>query len=191
MPRITLVGAGSVVFTRDGQSFYQNGDGECWRTFVFVERAQTFEAVQSTRQAYQAGRAFGQFQQFLVDLPGERLTDTIPDFHHTRKRFTLLQQAIEHDHCDRAKLARPEIEFARRQEPWVDVLLKAQARGEIPERITHNDTHFNNVMLDIETGEALCVVDLDTVMPGLVVVLVSKGVKPLRCIPVFIYASLS
>ena len=158
----------SVVFTRDGQSFYQNGDGECWRTFVFVERAQTFEAVQSTRQAYQAGRAFGQFQQFLVDLPGERLTDTIPDFHHTRKRFTVLQQAIENDHCDRAKLARPEIEFALRQEPLVDVLLKAHARGEIPERITHNDTKFNNVMLDVETGEALCVVDLDTVMPGLV-----------------------
>ena len=158
----------TVVPTRDGQSFYRNGDGECWRTFVFVERAQTFEAVQSPRQACQAGRAFGQFQQFLVDLPGERLTDTIPDFHHAQKRFTVLQQAIENDHCNRAKLARPEIEFAWRQEPWVDVLLKAQAQGEIPERITHNDTHFNNVMLDVETGEALCVVDLDTVMPGLV-----------------------
>jgi aminoglycoside phosphotransferase (APT) family kinase protein len=122
--------------------------------------------VQSPRQAYEAGRAFGEFQLHLVDLPGERLLETIPDFHNTRKRFAALQEAVEKDHYNRAREARPEIEFALSREPMVDVILNAMAKGAIPERITHNDTKFNNVMLDTKTGQAMCVVDLDTVMPG-------------------------
>ncbi len=152
--------------TRDGKSYYQNGDQEVWRTFVFVEGVETYEAVQSPQQAYQAGRAFGEFQSLLVDLPGGRLCETIPGFHHTRKRFETLKRAIENDHYNRAKDARPEIDFALKHEPMVDVILKGMARGQIPERITHNDTKFNNVMLDVVTGEAMCIVDLDTVMPG-------------------------
>jgi len=137
-----------------------------WRTFVFVEGVETYEAVQSPLQAYQAGRAFGDFQHSLVDLPGERLFETIPDFHHTRKRFTALQQALQKDHYNRAKEAKAEIAFALKHESLVDVILSAMAKGRIPERITHNDTKFNNVMLDVLTGEAMCIVDLDTVMPG-------------------------
>jgi hypothetical protein len=155
-----------VIPTRDGKSFYQNGSSEVWRTFVFVEGVETYEAVQTPAQAFQAGRAFGHFQQLLVDLPGERLVETIPGFHDTRKRFTALQQAIQKDHYNRAKDAKDEIEFALQHEPIVDVLLDAMAKGRIPERITHNDTKFNNVMLDVLTGEAMCIVDLDTVMPG-------------------------
>jgi Ser/Thr protein kinase RdoA (MazF antagonist) len=155
-----------VIPTRDGQPYYHNGDGEYWRTFIFVEGVQTFESVQTPRQAFEAGRAFGEFQNYLVDLGGERLLETIPDFHNTRKRFAALQEAIEKDHYNRAKDARPEIEFALKREPLVDVILNGMAKGKIPERITHNDTKFNNVMLDIKTGRAVCVVDLDTVMPG-------------------------
>jgi Ser/Thr protein kinase RdoA (MazF antagonist) len=155
-----------VIPTRDGQSYYRNGGGEYWRTFVFIEGVQTFEAVQSPDQAYQAGRAFGEFQSLLVDLPGGRLHETIPAFHNTRKRFTALQQAIKNDHFNRAQTAKPEIQFALKREALVDVILQAMAKGKIPERITHNDTKFNNVMLDTVTGEAKCVVDLDTVMPG-------------------------
>jgi len=155
-----------VIPTRDGKSFYQNGESEVWRTFVFIEGVETYEAVQSPQQAYQAGRAFGEFQSLLVDLPGGRLFETIPDFHHTRRRFGALQQAIQKDRYNRAKDASPEIEFALQHEPLVDVILKAMAKGRIPERITHNDTKFNNVMLDVLTGEAMCIVDLDTVMPG-------------------------
>jgi hypothetical protein len=155
-----------VIPTRDGKSFFQNGDHEVWRTFVFVEGVETYEAVQSPQQAYQAGRAFGTFQNLLVDLPGGRLFETIPDFHHTRKRFLALAQAIQDDRYNRAKTAKAEIDFALRREPIVDVILKAMAKGKIPERITHNDTKFNNVMLDVLTGEAMCIVDLDTVMPG-------------------------
>src|SRR6266404_5526624 len=155
-----------VIPTRDGKSFFQNGDSEVWRTFVFVEGVETYEAVQSPQQAFQAGRAFGEFQNLLVDLPGQRLVETIPNFHNTRKRFSALQQAIQQDRFNRAKDARPEIEFALKQEPIVDVILEAMGKRRIPERVTHNDTKFNNVMLDVLTGEAMCVVDLDTVMPG-------------------------
>jgi hypothetical protein len=155
-----------VIPTRNGKSFYRSSDGEYWRTFVFIEGVETFESVQSPEQALEAGRAFGEFQRLLVDLPGGRLNETIPDFHHTRKRFTALQQAIQKDHFNRAKEAKAEIDFALEHEPVVDVILQAMAKRKIPERITHNDTKFNNVMLDTLTGEARCVVDLDTVMPG-------------------------
>jgi len=156
----------TVVPTRMGENFFVDRNGEFWRTFVFVEGAHTFEAVQTPDQAYQAGCAFGEFQSLLVDLPGNRLIETIPNFHNSRKRFTALQQAIEEDHSNRAHQARVEIAFALRREKMVDVILDAMARGKIPERITHNDTKFNNVMLDDQTGVAMCVVDLDTVMPG-------------------------
>lgn len=155
-----------VIPTRDGKSFYQNGSEEVWRTFVFVEGVETYEAVQTPQQAYQAGRAFGEFQNLLVDLPGGRLFETIPDFHHTRNRFTALLRAIESDRFNRAKDAKTEIEFALKHESVVDVILNAMNKGKIPERITHNDTKFNNVMMDVLTGEAMCIVDLDTVMPG-------------------------
>jgi len=155
-----------VIPTRDGMSYYQNGDCEVWRTFVFVEGVETYEAVQSPAQAFQAGRGFGEFQSLLVDLPGERLIETIPDFHNTRKRFNALQQAVHKDHYNRAKDAKAEIEFALAHEEIVDVILEAMSKGRIPERVTHNDTKFNNVMLDVLTGEAMCIVDLDTVMPG-------------------------
>ncbi|MHB8524508.1 MAG: phosphotransferase, partial [Limisphaerales bacterium] len=103
-----------------------------------------------------------------VDLPGERLNETIPGFHNTAKRFAALEQAIAEDRCNRAQAAKVEIDFALRRKPMVRVLLDAQERGELPERITHNDTKFNNVMLDETTGKGICVIDLDTVMPGLV-----------------------
>ncbi len=155
-----------VIPTRDGQPFYFNGDGEYWRTFVFVEGVQTFEAVQTPKQAYEAGRAFGEFQHHLVDLGGERLLETIPDFHNTRKRFAWLTEAVEKDHFNRAKDAKAEIEFAMKHEALASVILDGMEEGRIPERITHNDTKFNNVMLDMKTGKAMCVVDLDTVMHG-------------------------
>src|SRR6266566_6725789 len=103
-----------VIPTRNGHSFFQNDDGEVWRTFVFIEGVETFEAVQSPEQAFQAGRAFGEFQRLLVDLPGERLHETIPDFHNARYRIAAIQQAIKIDHHSRAEDAKPEIDCALR-----------------------------------------------------------------------------
>jgi hypothetical protein len=153
----------TLIPARDGRPYYCDEQGNHWRVYIFIESARTFDAVESTPQAYQAARAFGQFQQRLADLPAPRLHDTIPDFHHTPKRFAALEQAITADVANRAALAQPEIEFALRHKAICTVLLDAK----LPERVTHNDTKFNNVMLDDATGEGLCVIDLDTVMPGL------------------------
>jgi hypothetical protein len=160
--RRTLV----VIPTRDGKSYYQSDTSDVWRTFVFVEGVRTYEAVQSPAQAFQAGRAFGEFQSRLVDLPGGRLVETIPNFHNTRKRFAALQQAVQRDHFNRAAGVKREIDFALQREGIAGVIVDEMAKGRIPERITHNDSKFNNVMLDVASGEAMCIVDLDTVMPG-------------------------
>jgi hypothetical protein len=147
----------------DGRPHYADAQGNFWRVYIFIEKARTFDAVESTQQAFQAAKAFGQFQKLLADLPAPRLHDTIPDFHHTPKRFAALEKAIAADAVNRALAAKPEIEFAMRRQADTHILLDAK----LPERVTHNDTKFNNVMLDDATGEGICVIDLDTVMPGL------------------------
>ena len=148
---------------RDGSAWHVDAEGNHWRVYILIEKARTFDAVESAGQAFQAARAFGQFQLWLADLPAPRLHDTIPDFHHTPKRFAALEKAIAANAANRAKLAQPEIEFALRHKAICGVLLEAG----LPERVTHNDTKFNNVMLDDATGQGICVIDLDTVMPGL------------------------
>ncbi len=153
----------TLIPARDGQACHRDAEGNYWRLYIFIEKARTFDAVENPRQAFEAAKAFGQFQKLLTDLPAPRLHDTIPDFHHTPKRFAALEKAIAADAVNRAQLAKPEIEFALRHQAATSVLLEAG----LPERVTHNDTKFNNVMLDDATGEGICVIDLDTVMPGL------------------------
>lgn len=156
----------TVVPARDGSGYWRSPQSTCWRSFVFVEGVQTHESASSPAQAFEAGRAFGEFQRLLSDLPGARLAETIPHFHNSRRRFDALMGVVKADPCGRVAEALAEIEFARRREKLVDVILRAMAKKQIPERVTHNDTKFNNVMLDAATGKAMCVVDLDTVMPG-------------------------
>lgn len=156
----------TLVPARDGRPYHRDADGGWWRCYLFIERARTYDVVQAPEQARAAARAYGDFQKLLVDLPGGRLHETIPDFHHTRKRFEALQRALAADAHNRAREAKDAIEFALGHEKLVDVLRDAQAKGAIPERVTHNDTKFNNVMLDDATQEGVCVIDLDTVMPG-------------------------
>ncbi len=153
-----------LVPARDGRNWHVDAQGETWRAYRSIENAHTHETATSAGQAFQAARAFGRFQQQLSSLPAPRLHETIPDFHHTPKRFAALEQAIAADVAGRAALAKPELDFARSRQSITGALLDAG----LPERITHNDTKFNNVLLDDKTGEAVCVIDLDTVMPGLV-----------------------
>jgi hypothetical protein len=153
----------TLISTNDGDTFHVDLDGGHWRAYRFIENARTYDAVESPQQAFQAARAFGRFQQMLAELPAPRLHDTIPDFHHTPKRFEALERALEADVANRAVLAKAEIGFAYAHREIARVLLDAG----LPERVTHNDTKFNNVMLDDTTGEGICVIDLDTVMPGL------------------------
>jgi aminoglycoside phosphotransferase (APT) family kinase protein len=153
----------TLVPTREGASFCRDKEGNCWRTYHFVAGARTHDTIQTARQAYEAARAFGEFQRLLADLPSPRLKETIPDFHHTPKRFAALECAIEADVAKRAVYADAEIRFALKRKPLCNILLNAN----LPERVTHNDTKINNVLLDDETNEGVCVIDLDTVMPGL------------------------
>jgi len=157
----------TLVAARDGRPYVIDEAGAVWRTYLFIEGARTHDIIETPAQAEQAARAFGQFQALLSDLPGERLHDTIPDFHHTRKRFDAFTAAVQDDPCNRARDCRDLIGIALAHEADADRLLAAAAAGDVPERVTHNDTKVNNVMMDEATGEALCVVDLDTTMPGL------------------------
>jgi aminoglycoside phosphotransferase (APT) family kinase protein len=157
----------SLVPAIGGGLFLEDPDLGFWRVYRFVEGARTFDLLEHEGQAYQAARAFGAFQSLLADYDGPRLTETIPSFHHTPRRFQALRQAIREDAAGRVREALPEIDYALGQASLTDRLTALQGSGLVPERITHNDTKLNNVMLDDETGEGLCVIDLDTVMPGL------------------------
>lgn len=157
----------TLIPARDGAAYHVDADGYFWRTYLLVEEAVSLDTVSQPEQAYEAACAFGQFQQQVADLPGPRLHETIPAFHHTPLRYQALITALRRDVQGRARSARAEIAFAEAHEPLSRILVELQARGLAPERITHNDTKINNVLLDRATGRGLCVIDLDTVMPGL------------------------
>ena len=156
----------TLIPTTDNNCFYQDKDGNFWRTYIFIEKARTYDTVSSTEQARQAARAFGTFQGMLMDLPGGPLFETIPDFHHTPQRFKRLQDAIKTDSKNRAVKAAAEISFALKRGDSVATVVDGLAAGTLPWRVTHNDTKINNVMLNDDDGRGICVIDLDTVMPG-------------------------
>ncbi|NRB27678.1 MAG: aminoglycoside phosphotransferase family protein [Roseibacillus sp.] len=143
--------------------FYGYGEGGgIWRCYNYFEGCRTYDVV-----AFEAGHAFGAFQDLVSDLPPDEIVETIPDFHNTRRRYQTLMEAVERDSCGRVGEVQMELEFVRRNEDVIDRLLRLRKEGDLPLRITHNDTKINNVLFDMETDEAVCVIDLDTVMPGL------------------------
>ena len=150
----------------NGDVLYFDADGQAWRCYMFIEKSHTVDIVDSPSSAFEAARAFARFQALLADLPGGRLNETIPDFHNTPKRYAAFHEALKADKMGRAKEVQPEIDFALAQEESAGKLMKMMASGEMPERATHNDTKINNVLLDDATGEGICVIDLDTLMPG-------------------------
>jgi Ser/Thr protein kinase RdoA (MazF antagonist) len=156
----------TLVPTRAGGDWHKDESGGQWRCYLFIEGATGHDVIRDENQAREAARAFGAFQSLLADLPGQRLKETIPFFHHTPVRFENFRKALRADAHGRAARARAEIEFALSRECDVSVIVDGLADGSIPERVTHNDTKLNNVLLDDLTGEGVCVIDLDTVMPG-------------------------
>ena len=157
----------TLVETRAGAVCLVDPEGRVWRCYLFVEGASSLDIIQTPAQAHAAARAFGAFQRLLMDYDGPRLFETIPRFHDTCARVEALKQALAEDRCGRAAAVAPELRQLLDREALADSLLSLQAAGGIPERITHNDTKLNNVMFDEATGEGICVIDLDTVMPGL------------------------
>ena len=153
----------------DGKPYYIDADGELWRVFDFVRDSLAIQMPRSTEEFASAGHAFGEFAAMLSDFPAEQLYDVIPQFHDTPKRYRDFLAAVERDVCGRASEVMPEIEFYRARADYYHTLMRAHERGELPLRVTHNDTKINNILFDADSGAPLCVIDLDTVMPGFTV----------------------
>jgi len=147
--------------------FAYDGKGNFWRACEFMEGTKSPEFAQDLTQAYEAAKAFGAFQRDLIDLPGPPLLETIPEFHHTLKRLDRLEQVILANPIGRVKQVGEEIGLIRQRREWAEWFEAKELSGELMRRVVHNDTKLNNVMLDCDTGKAVCVIDLDTVMPGL------------------------
>lgn len=167
--------------SRDGRPYSVDDLGDVWRLYRFIEGTRVYPLVETAAQAAEAGRAFGEFQRLLADWPGPRLHETIPGFHNTPLRYEALERAVAADACGRSVSAAAEIAFARARRSWAHVLVDLHARGEIPERVVHNDAKIANVLFDAATERALCVVDLDTVMPGLSLYDFGDMVRSMTC----------
>lgn len=152
--------------TRLGQPGVPDPSGDVWRLYPCIERAKARLVATEPGEAFEAARAFGLFQGLLSDLPGGRLQETIPGFHDTPRRFAQLDAAVRADPRGRAKTVLPELQAIDARRAGAAVLQRAFGEGVFPERVVHNDAKLSNVLLDTETGKAVCVIDLDTVMPG-------------------------
>lgn len=156
----------NVVHAKDGKPFFVDGDGEYWRMLVFVTDSLSYDKVERPEQFYESAVAFGNFQYMLQDYPAETLHETIVNFHNTPDRYRQLMEAVEKDSCGRLKEVTAEVEFAKARCEFAQTLERAHSEGRLPLRVTHNDTKLNNILFDKKTGAPLCVVDLDTIMPG-------------------------
>ena len=156
----------TVIPTKDGKKYYKLDDKNVFRLYIFVTDTKSIENSKTPADLYEAGIGFGHFQKLLDDFPVEKLYETIKDFHHTPKRVEALKEAIEKNAAGRADSVKDEIAFALENAAWADVVTKGIEEGLIPVRVTHNDTKINNILFDEVTGKAVCVIDLDTVMPG-------------------------
>lgn len=157
----------SVVKTKTGEKYFEDSLHNFWRIFPFIDNTFCLETVENARDFYDCAVAFGDFQRQLADYPAGTLHETIPHFHDTPSRFRDFKKAVEDDPLGRAASVRHEIDFALAREADTHALMDLLEKGELPLRVTHNDTKLNNILFDNETRKALCVIDLDTVMPGL------------------------
>ena len=156
----------TIIPAKDGKPYAQDEEGNVWRVYPFIERARPHDSLETPGQCIEVARAFGNLQTLGANLPGEPLFETIPDFHNTTKRFRNFQNAIATDPLGRAKSVQKEIDWFLAREADCHKVVNYLASGELPLRVTHNDTKLNNVMLDDVTGGGVCVIDLDTTMPG-------------------------
>lgn len=153
--------------TKAGEIYFVDSLGNYWRMYLFIEDAVCYDQVERPDDFYQSGKAFGHFQRMLSQYPAEKLAETIPDFHNTPSRMETFKKAVEEDVCHRAGQVQKEIDLVLAREKELGIAMKMLKEGRLPLRVTHNDTKLNNIMFDARTGEALCIIDLDTIMPGL------------------------
>ena len=156
----------TLVKTVDGKNFFVDGDGEYWRVTLFITDSQSFDKVERPEQFYQSGIAFGNFQALLRDFPAHLLMETIVNFHNTTDRFRQFKEAVQADIKGRAASVQDDIAFVTAREEFTHLFEDAYAEGKLPLRVTHNDTKLNNILFDKNTGKPVCIIDLDTIMPG-------------------------
>ena len=156
----------NVIKTKDGLNYYLDEEGEYWRLIKFVTNSLSYDKVERPEQFYDSAVAFGNFQYLLKDYPAHTLHETIVNFHNTPDRYRQLMEAVAADKYGRLKDVVAEVEFAKAREDFAGTLERAHKEGKLPLKVTHNDTKLNNILFDTKTDEALCVVDLDTIMPG-------------------------
>ncbi len=161
-PRRVMV----LIEEKDGSKWHRDAAGRCWRMYAFIENSLCLQQPRNEEDFFQCAVAFGDFQRRLSDFPVKELCETIKDFHNTPKRYDNLCKAVEKDAVCRKATVSAEIRFYQERASFYGLLLQKNREGRLPLRVTHNDTKCNNVMLDEKTGKALCVIDLDTVMPG-------------------------
>ena len=157
----------NVVPAKDGKTYYVDSTGEYWRGYLYVEGATSYDQVEKIEDFYESAVSFGNFQRLLADYPAETLHETIPNFHNTKVRFATFKKAVEEDIMGRAAEVAKEIQFVLDREEIANYFTDLLEANELPLRVTHNDTKLNNIMMDNATGKGICVIDLDTVMPGL------------------------
>lgn len=157
----------NLIPTVEEKPYYIDSEGDYWRSYIFITDATSYDQVEKPEDFYQSAVAFGNFQRLLSDYPAETLHETIQGFHDTRARFQTFREAVKKDLCGRAAKVQKEIEFVLAHEDVANIFSDLQKKGELPLRVTHNDTKLNNIMIDNRTGKGICVIDLDTVMPGL------------------------
>ena len=171
----------TLVPTRAHEPYQRDETGGYWRLYRFIEGARGYQRVQTAEQAERAARAFGDFQRSLLDLPGPRLHETISGFHDTPSRFEALERVLRADAHGRSAEADAEIKWALAQRHLAGALLDLHQAGDVPERGAHHDAKISNVLFDRDSGEALCVVDLDTIMPGLALYDFGDMVRSMTC----------
>lgn len=155
----------NIVYTKEGKSYYFDGI-DYFRVYVFIERATTYQSVRDLRDFYESAVAFGNFANLLAEFDASQLYEILPDFHNTKVRYANFLRAVEKDVCGRKAEVEAEIKWVAAHKDLCGKIVDKIAAGEIPLRVTHNDTKLNNVMLDDKTGKGIAVIDLDTVMPG-------------------------
>ena len=155
------------LYTKNNSPYFLDKDGGCWRSYTYINKCYTCDKIDSEVKAFRSGKAFGKFQRMLSDYPAANLFETIPHFHDTPSRYNDLKKAVDENLSGRLQTVHNELSFALDREAEASKLVDLAAEGKIPMRVTHNDTKINNVLFDSITNEAICVIDLDTIMPGL------------------------
>lgn len=157
----------SCIKTKNGCTYFEDSEGQPWRSYHYIQNSVCYQLVENPEQFYQSGASFGHFLKQLGSYPAASLKETIPNFHNTVNRFENFQIALKRDIKNRAVTCKPEIQFVLDRKEDCKVLVEQQENGTLPIRVTHNDTKLNNILFDADTGKGLCIIDLDTIMPGL------------------------